>query len=162
MDNSIVSICGDGVGIVGVWSESVDFGDKVLVEEELSDVSDATTCVCAVGENRTVKMCLNVYMGCSSRVVTGEDTLILDDTIRVSGLQSTEKGLVDVRFVGGIAIASRYHTGIDTSGIAVPNIGGEIFDGLAGIDVDELEVPCDGDTGLGLSDVAADILSLDV
>ena len=41
-------------------------------------------------------------------------------------------------------------------------IGGEIFDGLAGIDVDELEVPCDGDTGLGLSDVAADILALDV
>lgn len=44
----------------------------------------------------------------------------------------------------------------------MPDVGCEVWDWEAGVYVDELEVPCYRDAGLGFGYVAADVFAFDV
>lgn len=58
--------------------------------------------------------------------------------------------------------AIKLHTSVDTSGVGVPDISPDIGEGLAGRDVDELDVGHDGNTLLVVDQVRADVLAKDV
>jgi hypothetical protein len=81
---------------------------------------------------------LNVYVCCAAGVVTGEDRGELDNAIIISGLETTEEGGVKVGGVAGVAVPFRDNAGVDTGGVAVPDVSCEVDDGEACRDVDEL------------------------
>lgn len=94
--------------------------------------------------------------------MAGEDGGELRDAVFVGSLQAAEKGGVDVGGVGGVAVPFRDDACVDTGGVAVPDVGCEVDDGEAGRNVDELQIDDYFDTWLVLSDVRADVFSLDI
>ena len=103
-----------------------------------------------------------MHVCCAAGVVAGEDGGELRDSVIVGGLQAAEVGGVDVGGVGGVAVSLRDDAGVDAGGVTVPDVGCQVDDGEAGRDVDELQVEDYFDTWFGVSDVGADVLSLDI
>ena len=101
-------------------------------------------------------------VGGTAGVVAREDGLVADHTLLVTGLDTTEESRVQVALVLGVSIATGDNTGVDTGGIAVPEVGIDLRDGLAGVDIDQLDVEVQGHTGLVLDEVLADELTGDV
>lgn len=89
-------------------------------------------------------------------VVAREDGLVADHTLLVTGLDTTEESSVQVAVVLGVSVAICDNTGVDTGGIAVPEVGVDLGDGFAGVDIDQLDVEVQGYTGLVLDQVLAD------
>jgi hypothetical protein len=57
---------------------------------------------------------LTVDVGGTAGVVTGEDSLELDDTVVVGLLETTEEGSVDVGVVVGVPVSAGDDAGVDT------------------------------------------------
>lgn len=93
------------MSVGGVWGGSFDEGDEILVEEELSDVGDISTIVCAVRVRCSVEVSKNVDVGGSASIVTWEQGGELCNTLSVGWLETTEEGLVDVGQIRGVTIA---------------------------------------------------------
>lgn len=107
-------------------------------------------------------ICHTVDVGGTAGVVAREDRLHIDNTVLVTGLDTAEPGGVDVGLIGGVTVTAGNDTGVDTGGVAVPEIGVDIGDGLAGVGVDQLDVYVEGDTLLVLDDVLTDEFAGDV
>lgn len=149
---------GNGTGVVGVGS--LNFGNQVLVEEELTDVGDVTTSQGVVGQNMGIGVSDNVNVGSAAGVVTGENGLELGHAIGVGLLDSTEEGLVEVGGIITVAVHRALDTRVDTSSVAVPDIPVQVLDRLAGVDVNELAIHDEGNTSLAIRDILADELTL--
>lgn len=162
LHNTVLGVSGDGDCIGGVRAQRLDLGNQVLVEEELSNVRDGAAGVRAVWQDLAVEMRLDMHVCCAAGVMAGEDGGELRNTVFVSGLQAAEVSGVDVGGVGGVAVAFRDDAAVDAGGVAVPDVGCEVDDWEAGRDVDELQVNDYFDARLVVSDVRADVFSLDV
>ena len=103
----------------------------------------------------------DVDMGGAAGVVAREQGIELDDTVLVGLGDAAEEGLVDVGRIVGVAIAAGNDTRVNTSRVAVPELEVDLGDGLAGVDVDDLDVKVQRHSLLVLGDVAADQLALD-
>lgn len=124
---------------------SIVVGSESLVSQE-----------CSVGMNH------DVDMSGSAGVVTREDGLELSNTIRVGLLDSSKPSLVNVRFVGLVAVTARYNTGVNTGRVAVPHLEVDIGDGITSLDVDDLIVEDDVEALLVFDKVLTDILAGDI
>lgn len=151
------------VGAVGL--ESLNLGEQILVEKELTNVSSVGTAGdSAVGQERpraaSVSEDMNVV--CTRGVVSGDDRDELEHTILIGGLDTAKECLVEVGGIGGIAVAAGCNTRIDTGCVAVPEVQGNILQGLTGVGVDNLDIQVQRDALLILGDVLAEQLSDDV
>lgn len=123
---------------------------------------DGAAGVRAVWQDLTVEMRLDVNVCCAAGVVAGEDGGELRDAVFVGGLQAAEVGGVDVGGICGVAVPFRDDAAVDAGRVAVPDVGCEVDDGEAGRDIDELQVDDYFDSRLVVSNIRADVLSLDV
>ncbi|KAL3435220.1 hypothetical protein BDV09DRAFT_168027 [Aspergillus tetrazonus] len=95
-------------------------------------------------------------------VMAWEDRFELHDTIGAAGLDATQEGRIGVALVVGVAIAVGNDTGVDTSGIAVLDIGIDVLQRLTSVDIDQLQVQEQWHTLLVFGDVAADEFTGDI
>lgn len=160
LDDMVIGIGGDGDFIRVVRVGSLDLVNKILVEEELTDVSDVTAGDGVVLQLGSTDVGNDVDVGGSAAVVTGEHGLELSDTLGIGLLDTTEEGLVEVGVVIAVTIARVLDTGVNTGGVAVPHVPVEILDRLTGLDVNELAVHDDRDTGFAVADVRPDQFTL--
>lgn len=84
------------------------------------------------------------------------------NAVRIGFCDPAKEGRVDVARVGRVAVATGDNARVYASGIAVPVVYVDIWDRLAGVDIDDLDVDGQRHTLLVLGDVFADILALDV
>jgi hypothetical protein len=77
-------------------------------------------------------------------------------------LETAEEGVVEIGEIVFVAVAGADDAAVDAGGVAVPKVPHEVFDGLAGGDVEELGVDYDVDSGLGFDDVGADVFTRDI
>lgn len=87
-------------------------------------------------------------MGGATGVVAGEDGLVADNTPFITGLNTTQESLVQVGLVVGVSVTACDNAGVDTGGVAVPEVGVDVWDGVAGVDIDQLDVEIQGHTRL--------------
>jgi hypothetical protein len=92
-------------------------------------------------------------MSCASGIEPRENTRILDDAFGIRSLETAQESLIDIRSVCCVAIAGCNDSGVDASGVTVPNVRSEVFDGIASFSVNELKVPNDVDASLILADI---------
>lgn len=104
---------------------------------------------------------LTVNVGGASSVVTRERCIELQDSILVGELDTTVHGVVDVAGIGRVAVATSNNATVHAGTVAVPSLEGNLWDGLAGCGVDDLDVKCQRYTRVAVSDVLADILARD-
>lgn len=160
-DHAVVCVgCdGDRVGIVRVGG--LDLADHVLVPEDLTNVGDGATRQGVVGQQSSAPVHNVVVVGGAVSVVTGEQGVEGHHTVLIGLLYTTEEGAVVVGQVVGVTVAISHQAGVDTGGVAAPDLGVDASEGLAGLDVNELLLDGDRNTLLVLTDVAADVLAGD-
>lgn len=146
----------DSVGVVR--GKSLDFFTEVLGPEELSDVLNRAVVDldCAVGRDRCIGVSEEMGMGSTSLVMTGEDGLKLNNTIVVGDLDTTKES--------GVQTSLGANAGVNTSGVAVPDVGGQVGDSIAGryVDVLDLEEQRHSVTELCFDDVGSQVFADDV
>lgn len=97
-----------------------------------------------------------------SRIVTREDGVELNHTVIIRLLYATQGSPVQVRRVVGVPVALGLDARVDARGVAAPDVGPDAGEGLAGVDVDELDVRDQGHALLVLDQVRPDVLAQDV
>lgn len=147
------------LGVDRVDARGLDLGDEVLVEEGLADVADVGGVdEGAVVEGRGVGVDQDVDVGGPARVVAREERFERCRAVGVGLLHAAEEGGVDVGRVT-VAVAAGHDARVDAGRVAVPDLHVHVGDGLAGVDVEDLDVQGEIDAGLGLGHVLADVLS---
>lgn len=96
-------------------------------------------------------------VNCAAFIMAWEYGFEGGDAIGVSSLNTTEESRVPSNI-----IAVSYNAGVVASGVAVPDIDVDIWDGLAGGNVDVLNFEVKGDTGLAFSNILANEFSSNV
>lgn len=107
------------MGVGGVRRDLLDFGNKILVKEELANVGNSSAPVGSVGVRGAVEVRKNVDVVRTACVMTREEGGKLSDSGGIGGLQTSEESLIDVGGVGALAIAVSDNTGVDTGGVTV-------------------------------------------
>jgi len=102
----------------------------------------------AVGQLLTILVNQQMDVRRTAGVVTGENTVELNDTVIVGLLDTTKEGGVEA---GLRATDAR----VDASGVAVPHLDEVVGDGLASVDVNDLVVEGDRHTALTLGNILA-------
>lgn len=95
-------------------------------------------------------------------VVTGDNSLKGSNTLGISSSDTAKESSVQIRFIGRITVAVGDDTGIDAGRIAVPEVEVDVGHGLAGVDIDDLDIHSHGHTDLVLSHVLADEIARNV
>lgn len=160
LDDVVIRILGNGDLVRVVRIGSLHLADQVLVEEELANVGDVSAGQSVIRQDVGVRVGDDMDMGRTAGVVTGEQSLELGHAVRVRFLNAAQERLVEVRGVVAIAVHRALNARVHTSGIAVPHVPVQILDWLAGVDVDELAVKNERDSGLAIANVGSDKLSL--
>jgi len=95
-------------------------------------------------------------MSGASLVMSREDCLKLNDTIMIGDLNTTKES--------GVQTSLGANAGVNTSGIAVPNVSGQIGDSIAGGDINvlDLEEQRHSVAELLLDDVGSQVFADDV
>jgi len=139
---------------------SLNFGDQILIKEQLSNMRDMATSNSVILKRVRAHMRNDVHVRCATVVVAREDRFELRNTIGVGLLDTTEESLVEVGRIVAVTVHVALHTGVLASGVAAPDIPVQILDGLTGFNVHELAVHNERDTRLAVADVRADELTL--
>jgi hypothetical protein len=124
---------------------------------------------------------LTVDVGSTSGIVARNDGIKLENTIFIGRLNATKHGAVDVIIVRVSKGSTRAHTSIDTlqsvslryffrrfrhgntyGRVAMPQIKVDVRDGLAGVDIKDLNIKSQSDTRLILSYILADQLASNI
>lgn len=165
LDNGphVVVVDGQGLLVLGVRVGGLDLGAQGLVPEELANVGD----LCVPGRDGAVALDRGVGVGEQVRVhgaavvVTREDGLKGHDALGVGELDAAEVGRVEA--VGGV-VAAGVDAAVDAGGVGVPDVDGYILNGLAGRDVNvlNLEVGVYSFRVQVLLDVGTKVFALDV
>jgi len=103
-----------GVGSVG-WGR-FHGGDEVLVEEDLANVGNVSTCISSIWESCTVEMGGTVDVGCTSGVVTREYRRECCDSELVGLLDASKEGRVDVVWVA-VSVSGSDDSSIDSGAV---------------------------------------------
>lgn len=153
--NAVVGSEGELLSVAGVGLGQLNLSDELLVEENLSNVVGLANDVGLVGQDGRVLADEKMDVVSTALVVSWEDCVELNNTIAVSLLDTTEEGGVQA------ALATGGDAGVDTHGTAVPDVDKSIGDRSVSVDVEELKVQVDWDTGVFLGDVDTNVLSRD-
>lgn len=78
------------------------------------------------------------------------------DTLVVTWIDTTSKGIVPVAGVSNVSIALGNDTGVDTGGIRLPEVDIKAGDRLAGVHVNDLKVDIKGNTFFIFGDILSD------
>lgn len=92
--------------------------------------------------------------------MTGEKSLELHHAALVAQLNTAEHRVVNVSEIIRVAVAALNNTAVHAGGIAVPDLSKDLGDGLACIDVDNLDVQGQRNTGLFIDNVLANQFTL--
>lgn len=145
--------------VLSVRSVGFDLRDKILVEEELSDVAHVAAGVGAVVLVSTIEgVHSHVKVDSSAGVVAGEDGLELNIAALVSCLETSQECGVEVALVVR-KVTGRSDARVHAGSVRSPEV--DISVGLnrfAGVDVDELEIHVERDTILIFSEIPANVL----
>ena len=98
-------------------------------------------------------------MCCTALIVAWEDGLESNNTVGICGLDASQKGTVPSSIS---YISSDIDAGVDTGGVAIPDIDVDIWNAETGGDVDVLDFEVERDTGLAFGDILANVLAGDV
>ena len=79
-----------------------------------------------------------MVVGGAAVVVTREEGQEGDHSVLIGALHTTQEGGVVVTDISGVSVALGDQAGVDTCGVAAPDLGKHVGDGLAGFDIDEL------------------------
>jgi hypothetical protein len=93
--------------------------------------------------------------------VTREECIELYNTALIGLVDAAQEGLVKVGLIAAVTVAASNDTGVDTGGVAVPQLKINRGNGLTGVDIDDLDVEVERNTLLVLRDVLTDQLALD-
>lgn len=126
----------DLVGVVRVGG--LNLLDQVLVVEELTDVRGVAAGEGVVGEQGGVQVGDDVVVGGAAVVVTREEGQEGNHSVLVGALHTTQEGGVVVTDISSVSVTLGDQAGVDTCGVAAPDLGKHVGDGLAGFDIDEL------------------------
>lgn len=91
-----------------------------------------------IGQKSGVDVSNNVMVSSAAIIVTREEGQEGNDTILISALNTTKESGVVIGEVGGVTIARGDKARVDTGGIAAPDLGEHVGDGLAGLNIDVL------------------------
>lgn len=94
--------------------------------------------------------------------MTGEKGIERCHSLVIGGLSTTEESLVKHSHVLGVAVSTGRGTRVNASGVCVEDLEVGAHDRLAGVDVQNLEVVVDRDTGLVVNQVLTNILASNV
>ena len=104
-----------------------------------------SSCLSQIFRGRKVS---TVNVGGAAGVVAREDGLIADNTLFVTGLDTTQESLVQVGLVVVVSVGACNNTGVDTGGVAVPEVGVDARNGCTSVDINQLDVKMQGHTNL--------------
>ena len=142
------------VGRIG--RSGLDSSNERVIEESLSNVgSKVVLTYGTVGVDGGVGVDQDVDVGSTSGVVTGEDAVELSNTVFVGKLDAAQPGSVKTS-LGSL------DAGVNSSGIAVPDLNIDIGHGVASVNIDHLVIKGDRNTGLVLDDILADVLASNI
>lgn len=132
-----------------------------------------------VGQYGSVQVCDHVVVSGAARVVAGEDTFELYNAVAVGLGNTAEECRIVVGQVVSVTIASSNKPRVDAGSVTVPDIPGsfglekytrrktldsipvEALDRLASLNIDELSLKNDRNTGLVLAEVGTNVFALD-
>lgn len=101
---------------------------------------------CGFSTEESISSYEHLYYRSSAPVVAGENSVKLDNTVYVGGLNTTAVGAVEAALSVG-------DTRVYTCGVAVPDVDEHVRDGSAGVDVYELHIEVDRNSWLILGDI---------
>lgn len=162
------------VGCVGLNCFGVV--DELLVKEELADVGDVAAseggvslveggvdvrenCDSLVGRGLSRLGMHTVDVSGAPSVVAGESGVVLQDTVLVGELDTTEHRVVDVACISRVTVAASNNAPVDTGAVAVPGFKSNLRDGLTSPSVNDLDVECQRHTWVAIGDVFANIFA---
>lgn len=147
--DSVVDVQSKGLLVGAVGLELLDRVDEVLVEEELTNVVGlAVKNVSVIGQNGRILSAHYVDMRGSAHVMTREDSVELDYTILVGGLDTTAVGGVEA------GLAHDGDTTVSTSGVSMPDINQHVRNRFACVEIDELQVKVKRHTRLVVGNIS--------
>lgn len=163
LQDRVVSVGGELLLVGVVRGGSLNGRDQGLVEEALTDVAGGDLVAQgSVGIDGGVGMNHQVDVSGTGGVMTGEDGLELHNTVAVAHLYTAEPGIVKIGLIRRVTVTRSNNTRVDTGSVAVPHLQVDVGDGVAGLDVNDLVVNDDINTGLVLDHVASDVLATNV
>lgn len=119
--------------------------------------------VSAIGISSAVEMSEDVDVVRARSIMTWEESSELRHAEGIGGLETAQKRVVDVGWVGGAdAVGGGDNSGVDAGAVAVPDFDHGVGDGVAGCHVNELGVEYQFDTFLILDNLLADVFSADI
>jgi len=98
-------------------------------------------------------------MCCTALIVAWEDGLESNNAVGICGLDASQEGTVPSSIS---YISSDIDAGVDTGGVAIPDIDVDIWNAETGGDVDVLDFEVERDTDLAFGDILANVLAGDV
>lgn len=158
----VIGVQCDDLGVGGVWGDGISFSDEILIEEDLADVRNVSASIGTVLIGCAVEVGEDVEVGGSAGVVTWEEGGELGDSLIRCRLELSQECGVQVAEVGRVSITAGDNTGVDTCGIAGPDLDDRVGYWVAGGHVDDLGVEDELNTLLVLAGILTDILASDV
>ena len=122
-EDGILGVFSDHLGVASVRLNGVNSLNEVLVEEHLADVGDRSTSQGVVVVDSGVESVgHDVDVGGAAGVVTREQGVELYDTALVGLVDTAQESVIDVGLITTITVTASDDTGVDTSGVAVPQL----------------------------------------
>lgn len=103
-----------------------------------------------------------MYMNGAAGVVTRENGLEIDGAVIPCDLDASHSLILKIGLVGWVAVHEADDTTIYTRRVGRPNLDSRVFQSLAGVDIDDLDVHVQVDTFLAVSDILANMLASDI
>jgi hypothetical protein len=154
----IVIVAGHVLSVYVVRGGGLNSSAKGFAKEQLSDVVDVSTHDSIVGEKGVVVVGNDVLVDGSSFAVSGEDGNQGGNSIRISGLKTTEVGRIE-----GCFVTANINTRVDSSSIgSLADIDHHVFNSFASGLVDKLELKIDWYSSLIFGDVGTNEFTVDV
>lgn len=84
-----------------------------------------------------------------------------NDTIRIGNLDTTVESSIQVRLISRVTVAACHNTGVNTCSVAVPGLEVYLWDWVARVDIDDLDVERQGNSALAICHVFTDEFARD-
>lgn len=94
--------------------------------------------------------------------MAGNNRLESGNALGIGSSDTAEESRVDIDAVRAVTVSRGDNTGVNAGGVAVPEVDVDVWNRLAGVDVDDLDVHGHGHTLLSLGNVLTDEFTGDV
>lgn len=94
--------------------------------------------------------------------MAGDKSLESGNAFGIGSSNTAEESGVDIGAVRAVTVSRSDNAGVDTGGVAVPEVEVDVWNRLAGVDINDLDVDGHGHTLLRLGNVLTDEFTRDV